>query len=203
MRITTADYRHIAVALDREHVRGLTDGLNPEEEDAHDLQASHSTTTADAVYGVRGDILRSLTSRSITIFKSVTDRWHIFLGLKSAKVRENGSRLSKLSTHGVKLGAAPSVAPSAKRRRIGIEDVEEKVMKVLVKFGGERSSFKSEEQRQAVMAVVKGKSPLVVVLPTGGGKSLMFMVPALMEGAKTTIVILPFVALAENMNKRC
>ena len=36
-RIMTADYRHIAVAIDRRHVRGLTDGMDPDDEDAHDL----------------------------------------------------------------------------------------------------------------------------------------------------------------------
>ena len=35
------------------------------------------------VDGIRADILTSLTSRSIAIFKGVTYRWHKFLGLKS------------------------------------------------------------------------------------------------------------------------
>ena len=82
-RITTADYRHIAVAIDRRHVRELTDGIDPNKDDGHDLQASHSTTTADKIYGLRKDVLKSLSNRSITIFENVTKRWHLFLGLIS------------------------------------------------------------------------------------------------------------------------
>jgi superfamily II DNA helicase RecQ len=37
-------------------------------------------------------------------------------------------------------------------------------------------SFRSVEQEQAMHAVLDGQAPLVVVLPTGGGKSLLFTV---------------------------
>jgi hypothetical protein len=89
-RITTADYRHIAVAIDRRHVRELNEGMDPDEEDAHDLQASHSTAMADKMYGIRGDVLKSLSDRSMTIFRKVTNRWHVFLALIS-KARGDGT----------------------------------------------------------------------------------------------------------------
>jgi hypothetical protein len=82
-RITTADYRHIAVAIDRRHVHGLMDGIDPNKEDGHDLQVGHSTTMANKIYGVRGDVLKSLSNRSITIFEKVTKSWHLFLRLIS------------------------------------------------------------------------------------------------------------------------
>jgi superfamily II DNA helicase RecQ len=45
---------------------------------------------------------------------------------------------------------------------------------------------------------------LIIVLPTGGGKSILFMLPAFMDDASTSfgptsIVIVPFVALAEDL----
>jgi hypothetical protein len=95
-RLTTSGYRHIAIAIDREYVRGLTAGMDPAEEDAHDLQASHSTTTADTVDGIRGDILRSLTSRSISIFRKVTKQWHIFLGLEASDDTEASGQLRRV-----------------------------------------------------------------------------------------------------------
>ena len=82
-RIIIADYRHIIVAIDRRHVLRLTDGIDPNKEDGHDLKASHSTTTADKIFGVRGDVLKSLRNRSITIIEKVTMRWHLLLGLIS------------------------------------------------------------------------------------------------------------------------
>ena len=56
---------------------------------------------------------------------------------------------------------------------------------------------------KAVLAVVDGVSPLIVVLPTGAGKSLTFIIPALFPGAGTTVVITPLVALAEDLLKHC
>jgi superfamily II DNA helicase RecQ len=192
MRIRTSDYRHIAVAIDREHVRGLTEGLDPENEDAHDLQASHSTTTADRVYGIRGDILRSLTSRSIEVFKKVTDRWHQFLRLTPKGIKERITRIRSLS-----LSASIPVAKKVKR------DLETEMQEALNVFLGAGAQYRSKEQRLGLKAVLDGESPLVVILPTGGGKSLLFMLPAWLEGARTTVVISPFVALANDTEKRC
>src|ERR1700739_681815 len=48
-----------------------------------------------------------------------------------------------------------------------------------------------------------GKSPIIVVMAIGGSKSLMFMLPALVKEAGTTVVITPLIALKHNMLKRC
>jgi hypothetical protein len=39
------------------------------------------------------------------------------------------------------------------------------------------------------------QTPLVIVLPTGGGKSLLFTLPACIEGPGVTVVVVPFRAL--------
>jgi superfamily II DNA helicase RecQ len=49
----------------------------------------------------------------------------------------------------------------------------------------------------------RGTSPLVVILPIGGGKSLVFQLHASLPQAKTTIVVVPFRALATDLLKRC
>jgi superfamily II DNA helicase RecQ len=48
-------------------------------------------------------------------------------------------------------------------------------------------------------AVIDGQTPLVVVLPTGGGKSLLFMVPAYLDATGVTIVVVLYRALADNL----
>ena len=55
-------------------------------------------------------------------------------------------------------------------------------------------------QEQAAQAAVKGKS-LLAIFPTGGGKSLTFQLPALMEGRSVhglTIVISPLQSLMKD-----
>ncbi|OAQ71876.1 tlh3 [Purpureocillium lilacinum] len=59
-------------------------------------------------------------------------------------------------------------------------------------------------QEKAMLAVL-GPRPaeqVVVVLGTGSGKSLLFMVAAAMDGAGTTVLVLPAVALRTNMLDR-
>src|SRR5437660_1630968 len=70
-------------------------------------------------------------------------------------------------------------------------------------LGQGRGWFKSPEQAQALLAVIRKEGLLITILPTGGGKSLLFMLPATLPQAGTTIVILPFVALIRDMQERC
>ena len=83
-RLNTQDYRHIAIAIDRQHVRALgTCNGAAEEDNAHDLQASHGTAQAEMLYGLRSDMLKSLTAQSVDKFRQVSRRWHMFLELES------------------------------------------------------------------------------------------------------------------------
>lgn len=40
-------------------------------------------------------------------------------------------------------------------------------------------------------------------MPTGGGKSLLFMLPAWAEQGGTTVVVIPLIALRGDMMRRC
>ncbi|KAM6504552.1 hypothetical protein FSOLCH5_015458 [Fusarium solani] len=64
------------------------------------------------------------------------------------------------------------------------------------------AQFRSPEQEAVRLAAAK-QSPLVAVLPTGGGKSLVFMVPAMLAGAGVTIVVAPFAELKRQLVTRC
>jgi RecQ family ATP-dependent DNA helicase len=63
--------------------------------------------------------------------------------------------------------------------------------------------FKSVEQAEAVQLALQGEKDMLVILPTGGGKSLVFQLPASIEKGQMTVVIIPFVALIEEMEERC
>ncbi|KAF2818030.1 hypothetical protein CC86DRAFT_238394, partial [Ophiobolus disseminans] len=63
-------------------------------------------------------------------------------------------------------------------------------------------TYKSSGQEAALYAVVRGVSPLIVVLPTGGGKTLLPVAAAVLDDAAqqessrpcVTILIVPFCA---------
>ncbi|KAH7199180.1 P-loop containing nucleoside triphosphate hydrolase protein, partial [Fusarium oxysporum] len=58
-------------------------------------------------------------------------------------------------------------------------------------------------QREAIHAIMMNKSPIVVVMGTGGGKSLSFMLPAASCPGGVTVVVVPLVSLQGDLMERC
>jgi superfamily II DNA helicase RecQ len=58
-------------------------------------------------------------------------------------------------------------------------------------------------QREAIDAITAGESPVVAVMPTGGGKSLLFILPAFAEQGGTTVVVVLLIALRGDIKRRC
>ncbi|KAM7210419.1 P-loop containing nucleoside triphosphate hydrolase protein, partial [Rhypophila decipiens] len=52
-------------------------------------------------------------------------------------------------------------------------------------------------------AIVRGESRIVQVAGTGEGKSLSFMLPAFCSPDGVTVVVVPLVALREDLHRRC
>ncbi|KAF2178764.1 hypothetical protein K469DRAFT_802648 [Zopfia rhizophila CBS 207.26] len=63
-------------------------------------------------------------------------------------------------------------------------------------------SFKSFKQEQAMHAIIASQTPLIVMLPTGEGKSLLFIVPAYLDNTRATIIIVLYQALINNLVRR-
>ena len=83
------------------------------------------------------------------------------------------------------------------------DEDEEAVMAALQKLLKDpHADFRSEEQRTAVFAVLRGETPLVVVLPTGGGKTLLATLPPVLDPQGVTIFVAPFRALVNDMVQR-
>jgi RecQ family ATP-dependent DNA helicase len=58
-------------------------------------------------------------------------------------------------------------------------------------------------QESVLRAIIKNKSPILVIMGTGAGKSLLFMLPAKSVGIGTTVVITPLVSLQDDLAERC
>jgi superfamily II DNA helicase RecQ len=52
-------------------------------------------------------------------------------------------------------------------------------------------------------AIQQGRSLVVAIMPTGGGKSMLFMLPAWAVPGGTTIVVVPLISLRQDMARRC
>lgn len=70
-------------------------------------------------------------------------------------------------------------------------------------LGSDQATFRSAEQEIAVVSAIKANEDMLVILPTGYGKSLLFMLPAFMFPDRIVIVIVPLIALQKDIIRRC
>ncbi|KAF8414475.1 hypothetical protein EV426DRAFT_712716 [Tirmania nivea] len=77
---------------------------------------------------------------------------------------------------------------------------EQAAIMVLKRIFGPQVNFRSQEQKDCLVRVVKADpAPLLIVLPTGAGKSILFLTPASLPQALVTVVIVPYVALKADL----
>jgi len=226
-RLTTLDYRHTAISIGREFVgdhfaHGYKDEVGEVEEPEMELEselelsAGRGEAVGSLRYGVRADIVKHLSIRSMETFRPLSEAWHAFLGLSSdreGRVRQQALWEKADRKRGHDDGSAGETqVPSAKRVKLDVGGGEERCVRKVDRAQVERAmqgvlgrpdvAFRSKEQELAMEAVLVGQTPLVVVLPTGGGKSLLFMVPARLDDAGVTIVVAPFRALVDDLVDR-
>lgn len=71
-------------------------------------------------------------------------------------------------------------------------------------YSNNAATFASTLQANAVAISMQRTHDILVVSGTGSGKSLTFLLPSYAErGKKTTVVVVPLVALTKDMETRC
>jgi superfamily II DNA helicase RecQ len=218
----TLDYRHTAVGIGRVMIgesfsKGYQDEIgevdeaevDEDGEDVMELQNARTTGIGVSTYSVPIDIVKHLSVRSIEAFRPLSTMWHRFLGMDGKQGAQQETWISRVD---------PSRRPK-RRERSGDDTGDEEpgrglvlqqsnerekaVSKAMQQVLGQQDvGFRSSQQEQALHAVVDRQTPLVVVLPTGGGKSLLFSVPACMDNAGVTVVVVPYRALIEDLVSR-
>lgn len=204
-------WRHVAIAISRKLARqqGLTQPDFEDEEDDEsehyevpdDLAAGHTSQTA-AKYGVTIDVLKKLSADSLETFRAVSYRWHRFLGLATTSSRaQPQKRICEGSSALPVPMKRPRILPLQPASNVATNDHILSALRSVLRDNGAR--FRSAQQEEAVRMACARESPLVVILPTGGGKSQVFMVPAMLRGAGITIVVAPYAALKNQLVTRC
>ncbi len=51
--------------------------------------------------------------------------------------------------------------------------------------------------------VTRSHPETIIVIPTGSGKTLLYVVPTLLQRAEVTVVVVPLVALRHDLRRRC
>ena len=86
----------------------------------------------------------------------------------------------------------------ARWKRLREVDIKEELKHML----GEQAKFRGL-QEPALEAIMRNESPILVVMGTGAGKSLLFQLPAHSQKSGTTVVIVPLKSLEKSLHERC
>jgi superfamily II DNA helicase RecQ len=203
VKLNIIGWRHSTKAIYRRYIHNRAavkafldadeegDGSDGEDQ-PFDIQTGHSSNVAGSIYGRPiTEPMFSVEARRIGL-RLASMEWHAFLQIPSAMLKK--------ARKGTQAAAARKEAVEEEYRRwkmMRLVDVDGELKKLL----GEQAVFRSV-QKPAIQAIMQHKSPIVAIMGTGAGKSVLFMLPASVSSG-VTIVVVPLVALRFNMKERC
>ena len=206
-RLHIANWRQMTVAIVKTKFAsqiGLFDAED-DDEDAEEMeddvramtrQRNHKTQTVNrayanqtgAAFGNVWDGLIRMTLRASTLWQ---DFWGVGTILKATKHAKGDpeSRLAKRIAMGV---YRPRKPWSSEALLGGLQKL----------YGNVEVDWQSNEQREALVTIMSWTEQIVAVLPTGAGKSLLFMLPCTLPNAGVTVLVVPLVSLYGDMLRR-
>ncbi len=201
VRVNIMAWRHISIAIFRrwifdKQVQRMIDedeGHGEEVDEAFDLQAGHSSRIAGNIYGRMLSEAPFHTQAKRAAFRKVSTEWHLFFRFPSAMygpAHQVGPWAAKVKDE--------AMEEQFRRWRVAREVDLEGELKAMV---GPKAQFRGV-QEGALRAIMAQKSPVVVIMGTGGGKSMLFMLPARCSTG-LTIVVVPLISLREDLRDRC
>ena len=165
----------------------------PAPEEVRAQQAGHDPYTEEMIYGLLLTESLFTTISEKEQFRKVSADWHRLLGFQSL------SQCERTNPDVRKKATAEREAAESRRFR-QMQEVNIDVQ--LTQFYG-RQDIEFRGVQQAVLEAICNAEPFVLaVMPTGGGKSLLFMLPAAASRDGVTIVVVPMTALRQDMAKR-
>src|SRR5271156_5512797 len=186
-------------------------------------QFSHTARVGNQAYGGTINFNGGLTDAGLQEYRRVSRWWHRFVqSPPQPRTRPPRSSLPTAGT-GAEAGAeaapalshrrrpaSPEAGPLPKRlacrrtplrhrRRWTMEEAQDQ----LEALYGPGATYRSPGQRTLIEHILAGDGEIVAVLATNEGKSLAFLLPPRLRGAGTTVVVVPLVALRQDLVRRC
>lgn len=200
VKISTSTWRQVYPAIQREWTKDehITETLDlfyegKDTRGQEQEQSGHTLRTEEMIYGILMSESPFTTRSEQEKFRRVSVDWHRFLHFQSAwdKDRVDPDLLRKVSIEQQKEEC---------KRWQQVRDADLK--KVLTKITGQHSEFRGLQEK-GLKAIIERISRVLIVMRTGGGKSLLFMIPAMVSRGGATIVVVPLVSLREDLKVRC
>lgn len=200
VKINIMAWRHGSKAIYRRYIndkavmKAVVEGDEDEdgEDDAFNVQTGHGSKIGGAIYGRPITESPFSTEAQRMALRRVSMEWHRFLLFRSALEMQpkKGTRAAEVRKE--------AIEEEFRRWRV-MRAVD--VQGQLEGLVGKGAEFRSV-QRPAIEAIMRQKSPIVVVMGTGAGKSIAFMLPASCSTG-VTVVVVPLISLRGDMKDRC
>jgi superfamily II DNA helicase RecQ len=207
--LTVSSWRHATKLIYRKYmgaaarllVRADEDQEMEEESEAFDMQTGHTSRVGGSVYG------RLITESPFSVqldrakFRRVSMEWHRFLMFGSTLAVQQ----QQMEAEGGSGGTVAEMriqreARDEERRRwrlLRAVDMQQQLELIV----GKGAEFRGV-QRPALETIMRQKSPVIAIMGTGGGKSMLFMLPAACSTG-LTVVVVPLISLRGDMKDRC
>ncbi|KXJ84810.1 hypothetical protein Micbo1qcDRAFT_181346 [Microdochium bolleyi] len=186
-----------------------------------DLQATYSSTIARAHYAVNIQFPGQLQPEMIANYREISRLWHERGHGQHQQQRRQIHRKGSQSGNSWRRKRLrfdqDEESPTVKKRRrqsteavwpghdADLEEIDSRIQKGLNTIIVQGARWRMDEQQTAMRQVLRlrGGRALIVVLPTGAGKSLLFMIPSVQAvHGGVSIVVVPFVVLIDNIVAR-
>lgn len=159
-------------------------------------QRNHKTRTVNRAYANQtGATFGNVWDGLIRMGLRASTIWQNFWGvdtLLSNKKRKRSEEESRLTKRIAKGPYRPKKSWPTEALLGGLQRL----------YKDEEVRWKSAEQQQAMAMIMSWTEQVVAILPTGGGKSILFMLPCTLPDARSTILVLPLVSLRVDLIRR-
>jgi superfamily II DNA or RNA helicase len=199
-----SSYRQAAIALARWHLMRYL--ILDQDVNILDLQGSHGSRVANEHYGVQMGSHTEIPQDVAFKFEKISNlRVNLILLLQSPLFA---------SPEQTRCGPAPSLLSSssedAETQKTSmppihrcLQYVNHQMRDIVRATFGPEGTFRSRGQRWGLSAALSRERDVLVVLPTGGGKTLLITGPPMVEGGLATAVFVPLIVLKHQLNARC
>lgn len=157
-------------------------------------QAGHSLAIEDSMYGRTTRESPWITMREKDAFRKVSIDWHRIVGFQPVQT-EGRSNTAKPLAHMEQQAEADKFQRWRTFQQADMYHVLKRMMGPDAEFRGVQFAI--------LQALMQGHKNVLGIMPTGGGKSLTFMLPARCSPGGVTIVVVPLTALEGDMVRRC